>query len=726
VPDRAGPADGADGGGAGDARGSRADGTPVRDGTAASNAVTRRSLAGTRDEDGQIRADDDVLVHGTAGVGSAAAVPRDEDIGIPTGAVRIVPAQSDVARADAAQVGAGRSGSSQPDTVQPDRPGTAQPDTVQPDTVQPDTAKPGTAQPETVPGARGEVVAPSTMRDRRSALRAVWHRVASVHPVAHAAALIAAVTVLARAFGFVRTLVFSHTVGTDRLADAYNSANQIPNTVFDIVAGGALAGVAVPLLAGPLARGERRDAERIVSALLTWAVAILLPLSAVGIALARPLGVLITGDGAGTEYAQTVSRFLLLFLPQVPLYGVAVVLAAAMQADRRFFAPALTPLLSSLVVVTTYLLFGSLDPRAAGNLSGLGPGPELLLGLGTTLGVGTLVIGLLPAVHRSGLRPRPALRFPPGAAGRARGLAAAGIATLAAQNVAVLGVVLLTNHAHVEVGSLTVYNFSWSVYVLPYAVLAVPIATSAFTDLAARADAGDRAGYRAGAALTSRAVLVASCFGAAQLVAVAWPMARLFIPHPAAHAAGSGAAPAMMAYGLLAFAPGLPGYAAIAHLGRVLYAAGHGWDAAIGTIAGWLAVLGADAATIRIFPSTQAVAALGAGNAVGMTVAGLLLAASVRRRVGPGVFAGLPRAAGAAALATGCAGGVGWLLARAIGPTGAVGAIGIGTLCALVASMAFAALILVLDPADVRPLLTWWPGRARVAAWLQGRHGDGA
>jgi putative peptidoglycan lipid II flippase len=551
-------------------------------------------------------------------------------------------------------------------------------------------------------------------------VRGLWRRGtggARDHPVARAAALIASVTVLARAFGFVRTLVFSHTVGTDRLADAYNSANQIPNTVFDIVAGGALAGVAVPLLAGPLSRGERRDAQQIVSSLLTWAIMVLLPLSVLGIALARPLGVLITGDGAGSEYAATVSRFLLMFLPQVPLYGVAVVLSAALQADRRFLAPALTPLFSSLVVVATYLLFGAFDPVAADNLGKLGAGPELLLGLGTTLGVATLVLGLLPAVHRSGLRPRPALRFPPGAAGRARGLAAAGVATLAAQNIAVLGIVVLTNHAHVAVGSLTVYNFSWAVYVLPYAVFAVPIATSAFTDLAARADAGDRVGYRAGAATTSRAVLIVSCFGAALLAALAWPMAHLFISHPG----GAGASPAMMAYGLLAFAPGLPGYAAIAHLGRILYAAGHGWDAAIGTICGWLAVLAADAATIFLFPPTQAVAALGVGNAVGMSVAGIMLLVSVRRRVGPGVFAGLPRAAMAAVLAALCSGAAGWLLAGWIGPTGAGAALGVGVLCGLVALAVFAALILVFDRDDLQPVLSRWSDRTRTRTRTRGR-----
>jgi putative peptidoglycan lipid II flippase len=520
----------------------------------------------------------------------------------------------------------------------------------------------------------------------------------AVRTVAGGAALIAAVTVLSRVVGFVRTLAFSHTVGTQALADAYNTANQVPNTVFDIVAGGALASVAVPLLAGPMARGERRDAEAIVSALLTWALGVLLPLSLVGVAASVPLGDLLAGSHAPLgAYGTTVGRFLVVFLPQIPLYGVAVVLSATLQADRRFLAPALAPLVSSVIVVSTYLLFGAVDPTAAGSaLTGGGTGSELLLGLGTTAGVATLALSLLPALRHSGIRLRPRFRFPPGIAARARSLAAAGIATLAAQNLAVLGVVVLTSHSHASDGALTVYTFSWAVYVLPYAVLAVPIATTSFTMLSARADAGDTAGFRAGVSATSRAVLIASCAGSALLAATAWPMAYLFISAP------TGPRPSMMAYGLLAFALGLPGYAAIAHLSRVLYAGGHGRDAARATVIGWLTVLVADAVLIWALPPTQTVAALGLGNAVGMTVAGLLLLAAARRHAGPGAFAGLPRTAGVGATAATAAGAVGWLVAGWIGPTGSAGALAAAALCGLVAVAVFGTVLIALDDGDFR------------------------
>ena len=526
--------------------------------------------------------------------------------------------------------------------------------------------------------------------------------------VARAAAMIAGVTVLSRLFGFLRTLVFSHTVGHGDLADAYNSANQIPNTIFDIVAGGALASVAVPLLAGPLGRGERAYASRTVSALLTWALGALLPLSLLGIGLAIPLGALIAGPhGPAGTYPDLVGRFLILFMPQIPLYGVAVVLSAALQADRRFFSPAIAPLLSSLVMVTTYSAFGVLDSGAANDLDTLTDSAWLLLGIGTTLGVATLALCLVPAVRRAGFRLRPTLRFAPGVARQARQLAAAGMVTLIAQNCAVLGVVFLTNYADPTGGALTVYNFSWAVYLLPYAVLVVPIATSAFTELAALAEDEDRAAYRAGIAATARAVTLAGFAGAGLLTAVAWPMASLFI---APHGTGPGAA--TMAYGLLAFAPGLLGYAAIALLGRVLYASGHGRDAASATSIGWLVVFAADAVLIFTWRS-QPVTALGVGNSLGMTLAGLLLLRAVRRRVGAGAFAGLGRTALAGLLGAVAAGGAGWAIGVGFGWTGARLALLVGPLCTVVALGLYVLVVLPLDGAQLTPLLARFRGRAR-------------
>src|SRR6059058_3878178 len=115
--------------------------------------------------------------------------------------------------------------------------------------------------------------------------------------IARAAALVAVVTIGARVVGFVRILVFAHTVGPTCLGDTYYTANTVPNILFDIVAGGALTSVAVPLLAGPVEREDRAAADRTSSALLTWSLVLLFPVAVAGALASRQIMDALVGNG---------------------------------------------------------------------------------------------------------------------------------------------------------------------------------------------------------------------------------------------------------------------------------------------------------------------------------------------------------------------------------------------------------------------------------------------
>jgi putative peptidoglycan lipid II flippase len=529
--------------------------------------------------------------------------------------------------------------------------------------------------------------------------------------LAGAALLVAAITVLARVTGFGRWIVFSKTVEGGCLADVYNTANLLPNVMFEVVAGGALAAVVVPVLAGAVERGDRDAAGRTVSALLTWAMLLLLPVAAAAAVLAGPIVRFFLGSGADCPGADEVARrMLLMFLPQLFCYGVAVVASGALQAHRRFLAAALAPLVSSAVVIGAYLLFAAL---ADGSL-GVAPGSadlvprsaETALALGTTLGVLALALTVAVPLRATRMRLRPALAFPPGVGSRARVLAVAGIAVLLAQQGCLLVVNWLANHEGRR-GAVTAYTWAWAVFLLPYAVLAVPIATSAFPRLAALFDAAGDGGPDAArvaergrvTATTTRAVVAVSAGGAALVAGAAVPVSRLF--SAGAHVAD---APAL-AGGIAAFAPGLVGYGLVAHLGRVLYAAHQGRRAAVATVVGWAAVIVADVALVAAVPAHDTVAALAAGNSVGMTLAGLLLLAAVVRVAGRAALAGVARTVVATALAAAVAAVAG----RAVGArfddasfgAALLGAAGV----ALLAGVVFVAVAAATDRDTVRLLL---------------------
>src|SRR3712207_5430007 len=137
------------------------------------------------------------------------------------------------------------------------------------------------------------------------------------------------------------------------------SSDLVPNIVFEVVAGGALASLVVPMLAGGIATGDREQVRRTASALLGWTLLVLTPLAVLVAVLAEPIARLLLGGGAEAQ-VDVAARLLVVFAPQVVLYGIGIVLTGVLQAHRRFAGPALAPLLSSVVVAAAYLLFAAI------------------------------------------------------------------------------------------------------------------------------------------------------------------------------------------------------------------------------------------------------------------------------------------------------------------------------------------------------------------------------
>lgn len=465
--------------------------------------------------------------------------------------------------------------------------------------------------------------------------------IAATQTLAGAALMITVVTVLSRLLGFGRWLVQAKELGTGGVAASYAAANVLPNVLFEVAAGGALAGAVVPLLAGPLLRKARVDVNRIASALLTWAVLALVPLAVILAVFARPIVELLPQVGSGPE-ADVAAYFLVVFSLQIPLYGVGVVLSGLLQANRRFFWPAAAPMFSSVVVIGAYLVFGQLADGHQGQPELLSTAALAWLAWGTTAGVAAMSLPLFIPALRTGVTLRPALRFPPGVSARARRLAFAGIGALVAQQVSVLAVM----YAALEFGgsaAFNIYQYSQAVYVLPYAVLAVPLATSAFPRLAARADSGDAPGFARLSGVATRAVLAVSGAGAAALIAVAPAVESFF------SAFTTGGADAM-AVSIAWSAPGLVGFALIFHLTRTLYALDGGRSAVIGAASGWLVVAVLALALPAVLTGGEVdrsitLASIGAANSIGMAVAGVVLLVALRNRAGAEAVAGLTRTA---------------------------------------------------------------------------------
>jgi putative peptidoglycan lipid II flippase len=516
--------------------------------------------------------------------------------------------------------------------------------------------------------------------------------------LAGAAALIAVLTVLSRLAGFARIVVFSGAVGQTSLGNAYQAANTIPNIIFELVAGGALAALVVPLVAGPLARGDRAAAGATAAALLGWVLVLLVPLAVLVALAARPVTWLLLG-GADPAALDSGARMLRVFAPQIPLYGVGIVLAGVLQAHRRFAWPVLAPLLSSLVVIATYLVFAATQPRHV-DLPRVGRGGELVLSVGTTLGVVVLSLCLVPPVRRLRLPWRPTLRFAAGTGRSVRGLAAVGAVTVGAQQLSLALTIALIGHTAVP-GAVVLFTQAQTLYLLPWAVLAVPVATSVYPALSASSATRDEARFAGTLAGATRGVLLLSGLGAAGLAAVAWPAAWLL-----SHVTRGTPDVARLAAALLGFAPGLLGYGLFALHSRALYARAEHRSAALAAVAGWGAVALASVGLALAVPGRDRVPAMTAANSVGMVVLGAVLVLLVRRRIGPAALAGVGRAGLAAVLAGLAAGTMGTVARLPLPGTPDVLVVLLaGMLSGSVAAVVFAAVAVLVDRADAGPVL---------------------
>lgn len=437
-------------------------------------------------------------------------------------------------------------------------------------------------------------------------------------------------TLASRLLGFLRWVVQAATVGSGAMAGAYSSANQIPNVFYEVVVGGALAGTVVPLLAGAIAHGQREKVRETASGLLGLTLAVLVPLALLMALFAEPLAQLLVtsdtrmgGDKAAIVYwggsHQLVVAFLRMFALQIPLYGLGVVLTGVLQAYNRFTWPALAPIFSSLVVMLTYGIYGALID--AGHYAQA----VLTLGWGTTAGVAALSLPLLWPVHRLGLGLRARLRLPAGTFTQLRSLAGAGIAALIAQQISVLTVVAVARR-YGSAGTIAIYQYTQAIYVLPYAVLAVPLATVVYPQLAARLAAKHVSRETKDLIANSTAlVTLAACVGSGALMLGAPVAQQVF---------GLITAVDYMGAALVAFAPGLVGYALIYQLTRVLYVLDAARSAALATCLGWLVVAGASWMFSANAKGPAVLVYLGAASSAGMSLAGVALALVLARRVG--------------------------------------------------------------------------------------------
>ncbi len=302
-------------------------------------------------------------------------------------------------------------------------------------------------------------------------------------------------TALSRLTGLIRIVVLGYVIGQTALADAYNAANNSPNAIYELLLGGVLSASLVPLFSR---LAEERDDEG-TSAVVTVSILAVTVLTTAAV-LAAPwifrLYSINPSDGVDREQFRAVGTALArIFLVQIFFYGISALGTSLLNARRRFFAAAWTPVLSNLVIIVTLAFVPAIIENRNVQLTDVlnNDALRLTLGLGATMGIAVMAFALYPALKHADVPMmlnvdihNPAVKRLLKLSGWTLGYAAANqVAIVVVQNLAL----------NQGVGQQDAYNKAFVFFVLPHGLLAVSIATTFVPELARFVTRRDKAAF---------------------------------------------------------------------------------------------------------------------------------------------------------------------------------------------------------------------------------------
>src|SRR5579875_3242000 len=440
-------------------------------------------------------------------------------------------------------------------------------------------------------------------------------------------------TLASRVTGLLRTLVLVPAIGQLALANSYNYANTLPNTVYNLAIGGILTSVIVPLLVN----AARRDADRgekydqRMFTLVTLALAVITLAATIA---AAPIARLYDPSATGNA-ERILVIFAYFFTPQIFFYGVSSLAGAILNARGHFAAPMWTPVVNNVVVIVVTVAFMAIAGLRQ-TVNTITTFEVVFLGVGTTLGIVAQTVALIPALRSVGFRWRPRFDFRRGEIAEIGRMSGWMFCYVLTTQVAFLVTAMVASTAgnsaqtHGVGAGFSAYSYAWLLFQLPYAVIAISVITALLPRMSANAADGRydllrvdfSVGTRLGSVIVAPAALVLAVLGPSLgEVMFGW---------------GNNSDASARYLGLVfsVFSLGLMPYMLFQLLLRVFYSLHDSKTAALIGVATMFTNVGANLAALELFPKSSVVAALGAGfglaNLVGTVIAWRVLS----RRLG--------------------------------------------------------------------------------------------
>jgi putative peptidoglycan lipid II flippase len=364
----------------------------------------------------------------------------------------------------------------------------------------------------------------------------------------------AAGTIVSRMSGYVRSILLAAALGIALHADIFNIANSVPNILYVLLLGGVVNAVLVPQLVRA-ARDDADGGEAYTNRIVTLA-GIFLVVVTVILVVAAPavMSLYLDSDFGRPELAaqrQSVIDFARFCLPQVFFYGMFVLVGQILNARGSFapmfWAPIANNLIAIAVLITYLLAFGPAADRSAAYTGQ----QEMVLGIGSTLGIVAQFLILLPYLRSVGFRYRPRFDFRGAGLGHTLRLGIWTVLLIVVSQVANLIVVRLASGGGADGGTgYTVYSSASLLVLVPHSIVTVSLATAILPRLSASAHAADRAAMAATLSSALRTALSLVLPFVVLLPIIAVDLANLVFGYAAAKDSSRDIAPTLAMLGL--------------------------------------------------------------------------------------------------------------------------------------------------------------------------------
>lgn len=360
---------------------------------------------------------------------------------------------------------------------------------------------------------------------------------------ARSGAIMAAGTLVSRFLGFGKTWMLAAALGLgSTVNDTFINANNLPNLIFLLVAGGVFNAVLVPQII-KASKGPDRGSDY-VSRLLTLAVLVLLALTLL-VTLLAPWVIELTTQGYSPQQKALAVSFAFWCLPQIFFYGLYALLTQVLNANGAFGPAMWAPILNNVVAIAGLGMFiailgaNAANPHTIENWTSFN---TLLVAGFSTIGVVAQTAILLVPVFRLRLGLRPRFGWRGVGLGQAARLSVWTLATAAVGQFAFLYVMRIATIPGAERLRLeqagdpaaetlpgnAVLEVASQLYLLPHSIIALSLATVLFNRMTRASQDGDRAALRDALSHGLRTMAVATVFGALALFALAGPLGMFF------------------------------------------------------------------------------------------------------------------------------------------------------------------------------------------------------